>query len=139
MLGFLGKIIANIIAMVVAAWLLVVGCIYVGSASIKSAEEAKRRFDANRPAAVQEDRPAVERPAPSPVASVFNAAEKSFARSVADDLIEQYDIVKGGSDEMAKSIRAGAVAEMFLQAKDSSNYELWKSRADSHMKKALGQ
>jgi hypothetical protein len=54
-------------------------------------------------------------------------------------LIEQYDIVKGGNDEMAKSVRAGAVAEMFLQAKDSTNYRAWKAKADAHMKNATGQ
>jgi hypothetical protein len=115
MLGFIGKVISNLLSLVVTIALLVGGCVFVLGTAAKQAQKN------------------------GGIDKMTDNLEKSFATGVADDLIEQYDIVKNGSDETAKSVRAGAVAEMFLQARDSSNYELWKSRADAHMKKALGQ
>jgi len=132
MIKFFGKVIANMLAMLVAAVLLVGGCLYMGSTAIQQAEEARRRNQANGNA---EATPAATMPS---VDAVFDSAEKSFAKGVAEDLIEQYDIVKNGTDEMAKSIRAGAVAEAFLQARDSAKYQAWKEKADLHMKKAMG-
>lgn len=117
MIRFVGKIISNLLAMFVAIGLMVGGCLFVGSAAMKGAAEAQKNGGG----------------------SLMDAAKNSFSESVARDLIQQYEIVKDGSDEMAKSVRAGAVAEMYLQAKDRGNYEAWKNKADAHMKNAIGQ
>lgn len=111
MFRFLGKIVSNLLAMIVAICLLIGGCVFVIGTAAKNGGSVKAALD---------------------------GAEKSFATGVAQDLIEQYDIVKNGSDEMAKSVRAGAVAEMYLQARDQANYEAWKAKADGHMKAAMG-
>lgn len=117
MIRFLGKIVSNLVAMVFAACLLIGGCLFVGTAAMKGAAEAQKNGGGN----------------------VFEAAKNSFSASVADDLIGQYNIVKNDADEMAKAIRAGAVAEMYLQAKDQGNYRRWKDIADVHQRKALGK
>lgn len=117
MIRFVGKIISNLLAMFVAIGLMVGGCLFVGSAAMKGAADAQKNGGG----------------------SLMDAAKNSFSESVARDLIQQYEIVKDGSDEMAKSVRAGAVAEMYLQAKNQSDYELWKARADRHLQAALGK
>lgn len=120
MLGFLGKVISNLFALVVAIALMIGGCLFVGTAAMKGAAEAQKNGG-------------------SAGGGVLDAAKNSFSKGVAKDLIAQYDIVKNGDDEMAKSIRAGAVAEAYLQAKDKASYETWKARADQHMKSAMGK
>jgi hypothetical protein len=131
MFGLLGKVITNLFAFFITIGLLIGGCVYIGGKAIEKADEANRRNAAGRP---QEDGTA-----PNVVSGAFEAAKNSFSKSIANDLIQQYEIVENGSDEMAKSIRAGAVAEAYLQAKDAASYERWKSIADSHMQKALGK
>lgn len=121
MFRLLGKLISNLIGLAVTLAVLIGGCLFVGTAAMKGAADAQKSGSGN------------------PISKAMDAAEKSFAKGVAKDLIEQYDIVKNGTDEMAKSIRAGAVAEMYLQAKDQANYESWKAKSDAHMKRATGQ
>ena len=111
MFGFLGKIVSNLLALVVSICLLIGGCVFVIGTAAKNS---------------------------GGIDKIMDSAEKSVATGIAQDLIEQYEIVKNGNDEMAKGVRAGAVAEMYLQARDQANYRTWKDRADRHMKAAIG-
>lgn len=115
MIGFLGKVISTLISLVVVVVLLIGGCVFVLGTAVKEAKKG------------------------GALDAIADSAEKSFAKGVADDLIEQYDIVKNGTDEMAKAARAGAVAEMYLQARDQASYSQWKAKSDGHMQKALGR
>lgn len=45
---------------------------------------------------------------------------------VAEDVVTQYEIAKRQGDKMQIYIRAGLVAEAYLQAKDEGNYNKWK-------------
>lgn len=123
MFGFLGKVLSNLLGFVVALALMIGGCLFVGTAALKGVAEAQKNGGGGGVG--------------NPIASAMDAAEKSFAKSIAQDLIDQYNIVQNGTDEMAKSMRAGAVAEAYLQAKDSAKYETWKAKADAHLKKAM--
>ena len=149
MIGFLGKVLSNLLAMLMALGILVGGCVYLGNAAFKSAYEAQQRHaeqmaENNAMAPEREEVEADAHPAPireraNPTRTIMEAAKTSFTDDVIRDLREQYEIVKRGSDEMAKAMRAGAVAEMYLQGKDQANYERWKATSDGHMKRALGQ
>jgi hypothetical protein len=139
MIGFLGKVLSNMLAMFVAVALLIGGCLYVGGAAVKSAAEASKRHQENIAANPPEAGDATAVVSSSPAKELFEASKNSFAKGVADDLIDQYNIVIKGDDEMAKAARAGAVAEMYLQAKDQPAYEKWKAKSDAHMKRAIGQ
>ena len=111
MFGLLGKIIIKLLSLAISICLLIGGCVFILGTAAKNSGGIKK---------------------------VMDSAEKSFATGVAQDLVEQYEIVKNGNDEMAKGIRAGAVAEMYLQARDQANYNTWKDRADRHTKAAMG-
>jgi hypothetical protein len=123
---FLMKIVSNLFAMLIAIALLFGGCVFLVNSGL---QEADRAIKANPDAFKVE--------APTPMARAMEKGKKDFATSVANDLMDQYEIVRGGNDEMAKSMRAGAVAEMYLQAKDQANYQKWKAIADRHMSNAL--
>lgn len=59
------------------------------------------------------------------------------ARGMAEGLIDQYQLlVDAKASELELGVRAGAVAEAYLQAKDSEGYREWKAAADRHMKAA---
>ena len=62
---------------------------------------------------------------------------KDIQKDVANDAIRQYNTVidNDGSDVDAY-VRAGMVAESFLQAGDDANYRKWKKIADAHAKNA---
>lgn len=139
MIGFLRKVISSLLAMLVAAVLLIGGCLYVGGDAVQRAAEASRRQPGNIAVNPPEAREAPAAPAAPSFGNLIEASQNSFAKGVANDLIDQYNIVSRGNDEMAKATRAGAVAEMYLQAKDQAAYEKWKSVSDAHMKRALGQ
>lgn len=46
---------------------------------------------------------------------------------VADDAVDQYNIVKRQGDKMQICVQAGVVSFAYLQAKDENNYRRWKS------------
>jgi len=57
---------------------------------------------------------------------------KRIEKEVAADAVREYNIAKAKGDPMDACVHAGMVAAAYLQANDSSNYELWKAteRAD---------
>jgi hypothetical protein len=57
-------------------------------------------------------------------------ARQRFHNQLVADAFQQYQIVDGGDDLMAKALRAGVVAEAYLMAKDADNYNKWKKIAD---------
>lgn len=125
---FLLKIFSNLLAMLIAIGLLFGGCIFLVGTGLQQADKA-----------IKENPDAFKFEPPAPVQRAMEKGQKDFATKVANDLVDQYYIVKDGTDEMAKSMRAGAVAEMYLQAKDQANYQKWKAVADQHMNKALNR
>jgi hypothetical protein len=59
------------------------------------------------------------------------------AFTVADDLAEQYDLLdQAESSQLELGMRAAAVAEACLQAKDRDCYKRWKAIADRHLRAA---
>lgn len=59
------------------------------------------------------------------------------ARGMADELIDQYQLlVDAKASQLELGVRAGAVAEAYLQAKDAEGYREWKAAADRHMRAA---
>ena len=55
----------------------------------------------------------------------------------AAELEQQYAmLVEMKAPQMERAIRAGAIAEAYLQAKDREGYRLWKDAADRHMRAA---
>ena len=66
------------------------------------------------------------------VAASQEGVKHELAHGVADDLVEQYQIAKRNGTKMDVCVRAGAVAEAFLQAHDEGEYATWKKtqRAD---------
>jgi len=44
---------------------------------------------------------------------------------VANDVVEQYNLVKESGDKMQMCVRAGLVAEVYLQAGNKSEYRNW--------------
>jgi len=59
------------------------------------------------------------------------------ASTVADDLAEQYDLLDPAeTSQLELGMRAGAVAEACLQAKDRDCYRRWKAIADCHLRAA---
>lgn len=65
-------------------------------------------------------------------ASVGRKVEDGISRDVAEDMVEQYELAKSHGDKIDRCVRAGLVAESYLQAKDESKYAEWKDveRAD---------
>lgn len=137
---FLLKILSNLAAMLIAIGLLFAGCVYIVGTGVQQADKAMREAQARNakrlPPAVREQGGQLPaRVAPPPPAGFMEQGKRSFAQSVAADLIAQYEIVAAGDDELAKATRAGAVAEMYLQARDEAHYRAWKARSDEHMKR----
>ncbi len=58
--------------------------------------------------------------------------EDDIHKEVAADSIEEYDLAKKHGDKMDVCLRAGMVAESFLQAHDEVEYQKWRGieRAD---------
>ena len=55
----------------------------------------------------------------------------------AAELEQQYAmLVEMKAPQMERAMRAGAIAEAYLQAKDREGYRLWKDAADRHMRAA---
>jgi hypothetical protein len=115
MFRFIGKVFSSLLSTLFAMAILIGGCLgLVGMAVNGPKPDFSNLNKATKP------------------------AQQAFSKSVADDLIEQYNIVRKGDDEFAKSVRAGAVAEMFLHANDEASYGKWKAIADDHQKRAIG-
>jgi hypothetical protein len=57
---------------------------------------------------------------------------RRIENEVAAGAVREYNIAKEKGDPMDACVHAGLVAAAYLQAKDSSNYEIWKAteRAD---------
>ena len=56
-------------------------------------------------------------------------AAKDFsklAQQVASDALRQYQIAKRNGNAMEACVHAGLVATAYMQAKDETNYQLWK-------------
>ena len=47
-------------------------------------------------------------------------------RSVASDAVQEYQIAKRQGDPMQICVQAGLVSAAYLQAKDETNYRIWK-------------
>ena len=63
--------------------------------------------------------------------------QKDLASGVADDMIDQYDIVvRNNGSEIDKHVRASMVAESYLQAGDEESYAKWKRLRDIHARNA---
>ena len=62
--------------------------------------------------------------------------KNEFGLKVARDLEQQYDIAKRSGTAMDACTRAGAVAEMYLQAHDEENYKTWKRVQAKECKRA---
>lgn len=59
------------------------------------------------------------------------------AGRMADDLEEQYRLlVESRASQLDLGVRAGAIAEAALHAKDRARYREWKAVADRHMRAA---
>lgn len=56
---------------------------------------------------------------------------QSIYKKVIDDCLKQYEIVAATKDKMQMYVRAGMVAEAYLQAKDAVNYKAWKKYENS--------
>ena len=50
---------------------------------------------------------------------------------VAQDAVAQYNIAAAQGDKMQKCVQAGLVSAAYLQAQDTSNYNMWKSLEDA--------
>jgi hypothetical protein len=53
---------------------------------------------------------------------------ESIEDQVAQDAVKQYEIAARQGDAMQKCVQAGFVSAAYLQAKDESNYNLWKAK-----------
>ena len=51
---------------------------------------------------------------------------KDINQQVISDTLQQYNIVKANGTKIDACVRAGLVAEAYLQAKDERNYQYWK-------------
>jgi len=51
---------------------------------------------------------------------------QGIENKVAADAVEQYRIAERQGDKMQICVQAGLAAAAFLQAKDESNYRIWK-------------
>ena len=62
---------------------------------------------------------------------------KDIQKDVAADVIRQYNtVIENDGSEIDANVRAGMVAEAYLQAGDDENYRKWKKIANGHAKKA---
>lgn len=62
---------------------------------------------------------------------------KEIKEDVALDAIRQYKtVVESGGSDIDANVRAGMVAEAFLQAGDDESYRKWKKIANVHAKRA---
>lgn len=53
---------------------------------------------------------------------------KSPAQKVAEEAEAEYNIAAKQGNKVQTCVQAGFVAAAYLQAKDETNYDLWKSR-----------
>lgn len=60
--------------------------------------------------------------------SQVNSTMDDITSQVAGDSVDQYNIAAAQGDPMQKCVQAGLVSSAFLQAQDTSNYNLWKAR-----------
>jgi hypothetical protein len=65
--------------------------------------------------------------APIPAASGPEDPMQSIHNKVAQDAIDQYEIVKRNANLVNTCVHAGFVAAAYLQAKDEPNYQKWRS------------
>lgn len=65
------------------------------------------------------------------------ATEQTIYRSVANDVVNQYEIAARHGDKMQMYVQAGICAAAFLQAGDEMNYRKWKDR-EREIGKGLG-
>jgi hypothetical protein len=65
--------------------------------------------------------------APTPAASTPEDPMQSIHNKVAQDAIDQYEIVKRNANLVNTCVHAGLVAAAYLQAKDEPNYQKWRS------------
>jgi hypothetical protein len=65
--------------------------------------------------------------APTPAASTPEDPMQSIHNKVAQDAIDQYEIVKRNANLVNTCVHAGLVAAAYLQPKDEPNYQKWRS------------
>jgi hypothetical protein len=65
--------------------------------------------------------------APSAAASSPEDPMQAIHNKVAQDAIDQYQIVKRNANLVNTCVHAGFVAAAYLQAKDEPNYQKWRS------------
>ena len=61
---------------------------------------------------------------------------QSIESQVAADTVKQYEIAKRQGDPIQACVQAGMVSAAYLQAKDESNYQTWKSIERNDCRKA---
>lgn len=106
------------------------------------------RIDTNdrRPAPRSAQRPRARPAWPALLALVIGIAgllawmaigPRVVARGMADELIDQYGLLlQANASQLELGVRAGAVAEAYLQAQDAEGYREWKAASDRHMRAA---
>lgn len=62
--------------------------------------------------------------------------ENNLNINVAEDTIEEYQLLKKNGDKMGACIRAGIITEAYLSAKDEAKWKEWKTIEKSDCKKA---
>ena len=67
----------------------------------------------------------------------MRAGPDTLWEQTAAELEQQYAmLVEMKAPQMERAMRAGAIAEAYLQAKDREGYRTWKAAADRHMRAA---
>ena len=61
---------------------------------------------------------------------------QAIEKQVAADTVKQYEIAKRNGSAMDACVQAGFVTAAYLQAKDESNYKLWKITESSDCARA---
>jgi hypothetical protein len=57
-------------------------------------------------------------------------------KQVSSDAVEQYNIAARNGSPMDKCVRAQMVSAAYIQAKDETNYKIWKQKEKSNCKAA---
>jgi hypothetical protein len=72
----------------------------------------------------------------NPLESLQSSYMGSISETVAKDMIDQYNMVKRSGDVMQSCLRAGMVAEAYLQGKNEEKWKEWKALAKPDCKRA---
>ena len=70
------------------------------------------------------------------VNAVAKIAEKDIHTEVTNGAVEEYNLAKKHGDKIDICVRAGLVAESYLQGKDEANYAKWRDTERADCKRA---